>query len=793
MKNVKLLHLLILLFPVLLYSQYKIEGRVLNKEKEPVKNAELLFKTTPSNNNRKVMTNDGGNFSIELIKGKYILTVKNSEYTSFEKEIIINSDTKLADIELVTVSKLIEEVKLTSSPKMITHKLDRTVFNVENNALANKGNIFETMKSVPGLVLKNDQISMLGRDAVKVMIDGRMINLSGDDLKNFLKSIPSENIKSVEVISNPSARYEAEGNSGIVNLVLKKTKKNSWNNNTTLTTDVAKTKYILQTVNNNFTYQKNKLSFLLNTGYSYGDTFTKQMSDIFFSDPYFLTTEQKWNYNQFSGRFLIDYDIMPKTKIGLQYLGGVYNNYVDDNVNTAVVNNANVPLYFLKGDGHIRDKNNNHSLNLHLEQKLDTLGKKLNIDLDYLSYVTDRNNTILSNQYNPDYSFEGINFFNRGISNQDINNYSLKFDIEHPGKFMNLNYGGKVGFTGTNYLLNNYDLTSNNTLTQSDQFKYDEAIQALYFNATKKFSDKWEGQIGLRTEYTQTKGHSVILDQTDYNKYLKLFPSVFIKNTINENNSLLLNYSRRIQRPSYGQLNPARSYINSQISSMGNPYLKPSYVDNIELSHTYKSLTSKLAFNVNSNAYNVFFKMNDETKEQIVTFDNYFKSYGYSLSETYEFNALAWWKSYVTLFLNYSQSKKTQDINLVLRNGFEFFGALNNSLTLNQSKTLTLDINYWYGSSSNQNLFHYSDANSLDMALSYKTPYKGLNLSIAAYDIFNSSPRTMLSEINGIAQTYKSFANNRFFRFSINYSFGNDKISKGERALGNESERERSR
>ncbi|BEV02808.1 outer membrane beta-barrel protein [Chryseobacterium gambrini] len=793
MKNFKLLHFLILIFPVLFYSQYKIEGRVLNKEKEAVKNAELLFKNTSSNNNKKVITNDNGNFSLELTKGNYILTIKNSEYVPFEKEIIINADTKLADVELTAVSKLIEEVKLTSSPKMIVHKLDRTVFNVENNALANRGNIFETLKVVPGLVLKNDQISMLGRDAVKVMVDGRMINLSGDDLKNFLKSIPSENIKSVEVISNPSARYEAEGNSGIINLVLKKSKKNSWNNNTSFTNDVAKAKYILQTVNNSFTYQKNKLSFLLNTGYTYGDTFTKQMSNIFFSEPYFLTTEQKWNYNQFSGRFLIDYEITPKTKIGLQYLGGVYNNYIDDNINTSVVNSTNNPLYFLRGNGNIHDKNNNHSLNLHLEQKLDTLGKKLNIDLDYLSYVTDKNNTILSNQYDVDNNFERINFFNKGISNQDINNYSLKFDIEHPGKWINLSYGGKLGFTGTDYVLNNYDLSSGNTLTQSDHFKYNEAIQALYVNGTKKFSDKWEGQIGLRTEYTQTKGYSVILDQVDYNKYLKLFPSLFIKNRINENNSLLLNYSRRIQRPSYGQLNPARYYINSQISSMGNPYLKPSYVDNVELSHTYKNLTSKLAFNINSNAYNVFFKMNDETKEQIVTFDNYFKSYGYSLSETYEFNALSWWKSYVTLFLNYSQSKKTQDFNLVLRDGFEFFGSLNNSLILNQSKTLTLDINYWYGSAFNQNLFHYSNANSLDIALSYKTPYKGLNLSIAGYDIFNSSPRTMLSEINGIPQTYKAYPNNRFFRFSINYSFGNDKISKEERAVGNESERERSR
>ncbi len=791
MRNFKLLYVLTLMIPVIFYAQYKVEGKVINKEKEPVQNIELLF--TAKNINIKTTTGDNGNFVTELKKGSYLLIIKSPEYKYLEKRIEINGDTRIEDIEMLTISKLIEEVKLTATSKMVFQKLDKTVVNLENNGLMNKGNIFETLKIVPGLVLKNDQISMLGRDAVKVMVDGRMINLSGDDLKSFLKSIPSESIKEVEVISNPSARYEAEGNSGIVNLVLKKAKKNSWNNNTSLTDDASKAKYLLQSVNNNFTYQKDKISLLLNTGYSFGDTFIKQMADIFFSDPYYLTTEQKINRNQFSGRVLLDYEVTPKTKIGLQYLGGINNDFVNDNINTDIRSASNEKLYYLRGNGNMHSKIKNHSLNLHVDQKLDTLGRKLNIDIDYLRYNRDVNNIILSNQYDPENNYEGINFFNKSIADQEINNYSVKFDIDHPGKLINFNYGGKLTFTNTNYLLNNYDLSSGNALTQSDQFEFNEAIQAVYVNGMKKFSDQWEGQVGVRSEYTQTKGYSITSNQTDYNKYLKLFPSLFIKYKVNDNNSLIFNYARRIQRPSYGQLNPARYFINSQISSMGNPYLKPSYVDNIELTHTYKKLTSKLSFNINSNAYGTLFKMNDETKEQIVTFDNYFKSYGYSLMETYEFNPFSWWKTYTTLFLNYSQSMKMKDLNLVLRNGFEFFGSLNNSLTLNKSKTLTADINYWYGSSFNQNLFHFSKANSLDLAISYKTPYKGLNMSIAAYDIFNSSPRRMTSEINNVEQKYISYDNNRFFRFSISYTFGSDQVSKDQRQFGNEEERERSR
>ncbi|WP_172283459.1 TonB-dependent receptor domain-containing protein [Chryseobacterium sp. LAM-KRS1] len=793
MKNFKLLYILILIIPGIFYSQYKIEGRILNKQKEPVKNIELLFRTRTINTKKIVTTNDEGKFGIELEKGSYLLVIKNPEYNYFEKEIAVNSNTQIENIELSTISKLIEEVKLTASPKMVLQKLDKTVVNIENNALANKGNTFETLKTVPGLVLKNDQISMLGRDAVKVMVDGRLINLNGDDLKNFLKSIPSESIKEVEVISNPSAKYDAEGNSGIVNLVFKKAKKNAWNNNISFTDDVAKMKYFLQSVNNNFTYQKNKISFLLNTGYTYGDNYVDQRADIFFSEPYYLKTLQKINTNQFSGRLLLDYEATPKTKIGLQYLGGINNDYVNDNINTEVRNALNERLYFLRGDGFINNKVNNHSFNFHVDQKLDTLGRKLNIDVDYLRYNREVNNTIFSNKYDAENNYEALNFFIRSFSDQTINNYSLKFDIDHPGKLINLNYGGKLTFTNTDYTLDNHNLSSDSPIEWSDQFKFNEAIQAAYINGVRKFGDQWEGQIGLRAEYTQTKGYSVTTNQTDYNKYFKLFPSLFVKYKANDNNSLIFNYARRIQRPSYGQLNPARYFINSQISSMGNPYLKPSYVDNLELSHTFKGLTSKLSFNINSNVYGTLFKMNDETKEQIVTSDNYYKSYGYSLMETYELNPFSWWKTYTTIFLNYSQSRKIKDLDLILRNGFEFFGAVNNSLTINKSKTLTADINYWYGTPFNQNLFHYSKANSLDLAISYKTPYKGLNMSIAAYDIFNSSPRSMISENNGVEQKYISYGNNRFFRFSINYTFGSDQVSKQQRQFGNEEERERSR
>lgn len=787
--------LLLLLTPFLCLSQFKIKGNVLSKGL-PLEYANVIISTTTDVFIKGTMTDEKGNFEIEIEKGVYKISITEVNHETYFKEVTINENIFLKDIDLKLKENLLNEVIIKSDKKRITRKIDRIVFNIENNPITSGGNAVDALKSSPGLIMKNNEIAMLGKNGVKVMIEGKILELSGEDLKNFLSSISANDIKEIEIITNPPSKYDASGNSGMVNIIYKKGRKNSWNNNISYTHSQAK--FGRETLNNSFSYQKDKVNILLNLGYDYGLINVEQRAEMFFTEKTMkLTSIQKNKINDFSSRFIFDYKLNNRTKIGLQYLGGFRNKNFDDEIITKFVNNSEVLDSYLLGVGGVKDKNNNHTFNFHLDKKIDTLGRNMFFDVDFLKFKTNKNNNIFSREFSSNDSFLGVNFANEGDSDQDIINYNAKIDFEHPLKFANLSYGAKFSFTKTKYTLNSYDLISGEPIfnpLQSNSFEFDESIQALYVSGTKKINEKWETQFGFRTEYTQTRGSSITSNQENKNDYIKIFPTLYLKYSANENNQYLLSYGRRIDRPNYGQLNPARYFISSQVSSMGNPYLQPSYNENIEFSHTYKNnLTTKLGLNITSNAYNTVPTLNDSTNEQIVTFENFFSNYSYSLLETYQFNLYSWWRSDLTLFLNYSESKKTNDkINLKLNNGFEFYGGINNALTLNKSKTITGEINYGYGSPFKSNLYEYSQYSNLDIALSFKSILKKLNLTTGIYDVFNSSPRMSYSEFNGIKQNYISYPSNRYFRVSLIYSFGNDKVSTNERNFGNESERNRS-
>lgn len=794
MMNLKALILLILL-PIFCVSQVKIKGKVLGDSK-PVPFANVLLFDQTNQIIQGVVTDDAGIFEINAQKGNYKLVISYLGYEDYTKVLELIQDFTLDSINLVENQNILSEVVVDATKKKITRKIDRLVFNIQDSPIASSGNAFDVLKVSPGLVLKNDEIAMLGKSAVKVMVDGRMIQLASDELKSFLSSIDANDIKEIEIITNPSSKYEAEGNSGIVNIVYKKARKNSWSDNVSLSYKQAK--YGSTSLKNNFSYQKNKISLLLSTGYDYGFVQVDQRAEMFYPDnPNKFVSSQKFKINDFSSRFLIDYNVNKTTKIGGQFLLGIKNNDMKDITTNTISNNSYTVESILKGRGQENSKKNNYSLNTHLEKKLDTIGRNMFIDLDYLEYNSEINNNILTGRYLPNNEFVDINFANKGYADQKITNFSNKIDFEHPLAFAKLSYGAKFSFSDTDYTLNNYNLIKGEpelNPSQSNQFEFKENIQSVYLSGSKKINEKWETQLGVRSEFTQTKGESKQLNRIDKNQYGKFFPTFYLTYTKNENNSFSFNYGKRIQRPNYSQLNPSRYYASSQISSMGNPYLTPSYNTNLDLTHTYKSnLTTKLSFNKTSNGYNAVSELIEATNEQITTFQNFYSNYGYSITETYQLKITPWWKTDHTLFLNYSESKKTNpNVDVVLRDGFEFYGAINSSLTLNKSKSFFGEVNFWYDSAYNDNLNHFSEAGALDIAFTYKAILKDLNLTVGCYDVFNSISRTISSEVNSINQTYRYNPSNRYFKISLFYNFGNNKISTNERNLGNDDVRSRS-
>lgn len=791
----KIIILVLIISPFFCIAQIKIDGKV-KSDKAFLPNADVVLTNDKAQIVSQAITSADGHFELEAKAGSYSITISHLDYVSFVKKIDLKQQTTLETVVLAQKENALNEVVINSTPTKIRREIDKTVVNIDRSPIASTGNIFEALSKTQGLVVRNDQIAMLGKSGVMISIDGRMIQLSGEDLNNFLRSLPASEIKEIEVITNPSAKYEAQGNSGVINIIYKKIKKDSWSNNMSLVDNQAK--YNWRTFRNSFSYQRDKLSFLISGVHNSGAFYREERTAIDFEDPLRLVSKQKEKKNDFSTRLMLDYDFTKNTRVGLQYLRMLIIPTNEDNVRTDMYNSDFELTNYLLGNVDTKDNKNNSIFNFYVDQKLDSLGKKIVFNFDVLDYNSRRDSDILSNNYDPNGNFLNVDFANLGNSLQDITNYSAKVDVDYPIEWAKLSYGGKASFSKTNYQLYNYNtITGTPVLNplQSNQFDFDENIQSFYVNGSKKINDKWEVQFGLRSEFTQTKGVSQQSDPPEYiNKYNKLFPTFYLSYAQNENNTFVLNYGKRINRPGYRQLNPARYFINSQVSSIGNPYLLPSYNNNVEFTHTYKNnLSTKLAFSVTTDSYSVIPEVDQATNQQTIVFRNFFTEYNYSLTENYQFDITPWWKTDSNLFINYNDSKKTDpNVDVDLMKGFEFRFSINNVITFNKSKSIIGEVNYWYDSAYNNVLFHYTAANSLDMAVVFKSLINRVNLTVGVNDLFNSSPSYAISKVNGINQSFVSYPSNRYFRVSMSYNLGNDKVAKKDRSFGNEEIRRRS-
>ncbi|MFZ0597519.1 MAG: outer membrane beta-barrel protein, partial [Flavobacterium sp.] len=501
MKNI--LFIIIMLISFYSFSQIKING-IVKDDTGLIANAKVVLSDQSNHVIQQLTTKQEGSFEFSTSSGAYKITINHDDYESFVKEFTLNEDLQLNSIMLERKANILGEVVIKSSGNLIKRKLDKTIFSVQNSPIASVGNGFDALKRTPGLVLKNDEISMLGKSGVKIMVEGKMVQLSGEELKNFLKTISATDIKEVEIISNPSSKYEAEGNSGIVNIIFKRSKKNSWSDNITWTQIQARLGK--QSINNNFSYRKDKVNLSLSTGYDFGDTYIDQRMEIYFTDsPLKLKTIQTQNENNFSTRFLFDYTLTEKDKIGIQYSGSFIKSNLKDKIETRVFNNADEIDYYLRANGDLNANKDNHSLNLFYEKKLDTLGKKILFNIDYLNFDRDVESFLLSKKYNANNEFLNNDFANNSNVDQTIDNYNVKIDIENPSKFANFQYGTKVSFINTKNNNIYLDLITGSPVFDpvlSDQFNYQENIQAIYGTANKKINQKIEIQLGLRTEYT---------------------------------------------------------------------------------------------------------------------------------------------------------------------------------------------------------------------------------------------------------------------------------------------------
>ncbi len=788
----KLNLLILLLLPLFCLAQSTLKGKVANETKS-LEWAEISILNKEGKIIDGTTTKEDGSFEINLKNGFYKIEISLLGFANYEKEISLEKNTDLGIIILKENETKLVEVVVQSKKKTIEQKTDRLVYNLENNVTTTGGDALSAINTAPGVVVKNDVITILGKGTSRVMIDGRLIELTGEELNNFLKSISAADIKNIEVISNPSAKYEVDGTGGLINIIMKKGVRDSWKNSTTLSYD--QNKYGIYTLRDNFFYNKNKFRFSASVNGKTGYKNSTENLDMYFPDGLSkMNADTKVKNENFSGKLALEYDLSKRTTIGFQFMNDRNNPDFGSDIRIEKYNTQN-ELQNVTLNKSFTDKGSkNQTYNAHLITKLDSLNRKLSFDVDYFNYNSKFDRDFIANNYNPDMEFIDINQSGRNISNQDIDNWSFKADMEHPFQTFNLSYGGKMSFTNSIsdvVFYNTITVTPELDPSQSNRFKYTENNQAVYINGDKKINEKWNLQAGLRLENTQTNGFSETMNQENVNDYLKLFPTFYASYKRNENNVFSLNYGRRINRPRFDLLNPFRVYINSNSYSEGNPFLKPSFSDNFELAHSYKEvLRTSIFVNAITNGYGVVFTSNPETNTQIVTRENYYKGLNYGLGETYSATFADWWQSENTLYFLGSQTEFIKDINATPSNSLQIDFTTNNTFVLGKNTKLQIDFNY--STPFKSGLYEIGYTSSFDIGFKQDLLNKTLQIAFLANDIFNTSYlKDFTSVVNGVKQVYSQNESNRFVRLSVIYNFGNKKINVKERNFGNQDERKR--
>jgi outer membrane receptor protein involved in Fe transport len=555
------------------------------------------------------ITDADGKFQIASANaGKFLLSYS---IIGFEKKFsqsfdLQNGQSFTAEpVSLELAAKKLQDVTVTSRKPMIEIKADKTIFNVESSINATGSNALELLQKSPGIqVDNNENISMKGKTGVKIYIDGKMTQLDSKDLAAYLKSINSNDIEAIEMISNPSAKYDASGNAGIVNIRLKKNKKFGTNGSVNTSFVQGITPKGNGSVNLN--YRDKKVNLFSNVGGGVGmyendlNLYRIQKDSI-----YDQNSENKNNSKNLNVKAGADYFIDSKSTIGVLVTSSFSDNTWTSNSRTDVFYQPNGQfIKSLQAFNTVPGNRTNMNSNINYRYA-DTSGKEINFDADY-GLFRGKGSSYQPNYYLDKNGAPLYQVINRNNTPTNIDIYTSKIDVELPKWKGKLGYGAKFSYvkTGNAFeFFNDINGTTVKQLSKSNSFTYKENVNAAYVNYQRQFSKKWSLQTGLRVEQTNSEGvltrddGLVQADNTVKKDYINLFPSAAITWNVNEKNTLNLTYSRRIDRPSYQDLNPFESKLDELTYEKGNAFLRPQYTDNIELSHTFKnSITTTVGY-----------------------------------------------------------------------------------------------------------------------------------------------------------------------------------------------------
>jgi hypothetical protein len=681
-------------------------------------------------------------------------------------------------------------VTVTAKRPLIEQKIDRTIVNVEA-AVTNVGSsALEVLEKSPGITVDKDgNISLKGKQGVMVLVDGRPTQLGSADLANLLRNMNANQLDQIEIMTNPPAKYDAAGNAGIINIKTKKTKQYGYNGSLSL--GYGQGKYPKFNEGINFNYRQNKINLFTNISHNYRKSFqrldinrnnldnnTKEVQSFISQDAHMMNEN-----NSFNAKIGMDYSANKNTTFGI-VVGGIYN--------TGDFTNMNFSNGFEK-TGILKNITNsetasgstfkNFSTNLNF-RKVYKGGKELTADIDYVTYNTKEDQTLYAHEYNNLGNKIGLSDTLFTLLPQVIDIYSGRIDYLQPFKNgARFEAGFKSSYVETDNDAR-FDTAANGSINQdfnrSNHFIYDEMINAAYVNYSTPLGKKWNTQLGLRLENTIANGQSNFKrndrQQTEEfdRDYTSLFPTAFLQYKHSDKNVFGLNYGRRVRRPNYESLNPFIKYLDPYTYQKGNPYLKPQFSHNVELSHTFKNiLTTTLNYTNTDDIIQQFIEQNGDTA--YMNQGNIAKQRQFGAAVSLNMPITKWWNS--SIYINASDNRfeglinnspVVVDAKMVMINGSQQFKF---------AKTWSAEVSGFWRSKGVEGIIVTKPVGMLAMGVSKQIMKNKATLRLNVRDILYTQKFRAETKYANVDANFKEWRDSRVVNIGFTYRFSKGKMN----------------
>ena len=660
---------------------------------------------------------------------------------------------------------------------------DKTIINIKDNSMLNSGSTFDAIKRLPGIITAPTGGFSLNGKGVKIYIDDAPSNLSGTDLQNYLSSLPANSIEKIELIYNPGAAFEANSSGSIINII----------------TNSKRMKGVNASFNMNYNfnkYQKPSPQILLNgkaknlswqtmLGYNYIDSETLQINGQTFTAANPIQTLTQRNFQLNTNRNLYfrvgtNYKLTKKSNLLFNYNG----NYANDR--SVFESNTTGNSINYSNQGHTKNLNNNHELSLQFKTKLDTLGRNLNI-VAFSNFFdkTPTTNSLASNS-----------FANNGVSKFNLSNSYLKYDFDIPFKKINFSINTGAKFNTLN-VTNAGNYNSNNTLSFID-FNYKENNIAFYAEARKKIK-KFSVTAGLRyEEFVIDRATNTLATPINF-KNSNFFPNVSFLYEINDNINISTSYSKKINQPSYDNLDPNNSANFDQYNtSQGNLFLKPTFNNNFDfkisayqfvnfsIDYTASKDNNLFVFNAPSNGQII----SNQTAQQFEDFDTFSANFSFPIPLDYIFKGKEEFKkrmndmetmNYIFFNVNYVKSTIKGYVFPYDNKPITNYGAQAQIILPWKCKAT---LNYFILPEGNWQIYKITKPiQQFDISLNRDFMNKKLKIGLHAFDLFNMNEVNALIAGQNLETNFFKKEDSRVFRVSLTYNFGNLKLAKEETTI----------